>query len=121
MEDISFRENMSEAIVQFCGLSSSHLEFCSITRCVHSIIYFFLIWKSKYFIDKEANSNIMFRPYNCVDWTNSRAYFHNNQSAEYSIENNEKHSGCNCTLNCSEARNIYHTKLMLSRLTGSDF
>ena len=34
MEDISFRENMSEAIVQFCGLSSSHLEFCNIMRCV---------------------------------------------------------------------------------------
>ena len=34
MEDISFRENMSEAIAQFCGISELHLELCNITRCV---------------------------------------------------------------------------------------
>ena len=39
MEDISFRENMSQAIVQFCGQSEQHLELCNITRCVpHNII-----------------------------------------------------------------------------------
>ena len=50
MEDISFRENMSQAIVQFCGLSELHLELCNITRCVQyniikdvtcSVIYVF--------------------------------------------------------------------------------
>ena len=39
MEDISFRENMSQAIVQFCGISELHLELCNITRCVpHNIM-----------------------------------------------------------------------------------
>ena len=39
MEDISFRQNMSQAIVQFCGLSELHLGLCNITRCVpHNIM-----------------------------------------------------------------------------------
>ena len=76
MEDISFRENMSQAIVQFCRLSEQHLELCNITRCVPhnrmkdvtcSIIYFSKIWKSKYVLDKGVNSNIMCRPYNSAD------------------------------------------------------